>query len=55
MNNTFKEPKTYYFNKYGKGYNIEYKHKQRLWTCYNIRYHIDNKKYNILSYFKQST
>jgi hypothetical protein len=39
--------------KYGKEYDIEYRHRIWSWNKYKIKYKIDNDKYNIKQYNKE--
>lgn len=54
MNTSLKIPVDKQYEKHGKGYRIEYLHRQRLWAKYKIKYFINNAKYNILQYNKST-
>lgn len=55
MNTSLKPIRIYQYERYGKEYYIEYKHRIRLKQQYNIQYPINPAKYDIKPYNKAST
>ncbi len=54
-NTSLKPIRHYNYERYGKEYYIELRHKIRLKQLYNIQYTINSAKYDIRRYIKEST